>query len=303
MPDTTLDQTNARLVAHFAPLFPSRQPRANRPEFHHIDVWAEFEAARLRYINESLLPCWHGLAPVYAESLAWSDDEHDTTRLAVEVSDWPITWEDQQNSLQQLMDGSKLRQAWRSHTQWVLAQRHRYSPGQSRVHAELEREDLEAGTPMAEIPLYNGFMRVSSQQVICMPVAQWDALYDDSAVYAPDTIDVKTVRRLQRRLARVFNTPPLALSERFLQSPACGEPIIWPCSAGRLTTHIDGHGMTDRFSDDYGRPREGLTDHMPSWRYDGFCGQLSVVLEGGSRWYVTILAPTHFIGALLHYED
>ena len=176
-----------------------------------------------------------------------------------------------------------------------------------RVSAALEQEHRECARPLAEIPLYWGFIRATCQQLICLPVAQHQAMYNDNARYDPATVDETTASRLAHRIARLFNAPPTLPPDEWANTPSRDGSIVWATSPGSLTS--DGpsnHGMTDRLLDDYGRPRptnyhgEGNT---PTWRFDGFCGQLRVTLENGEDWYVTVLAPSHFVGALLRLPE
>lgn len=41
----------------------------------------------------------------------------------------------------------------------------------------------------------------------------------------------------------------------------------------------------------------------PHWRCEGFYGQIRVTLEGGEDWYVTVLAPMHFLRRLAYYGE
>lgn len=107
-------------------------------------------------------------------------------------------------------------------------------------------------------------------------------------------------------MSRASSTPcPRCRQTNGQQPPAAGS-IVWSTSPGNLTGSIDNHGMTDRLLDDYGRPRpanyhgEGNT---PTWRFDDFFGQLRVTLENGEDWYVTVQAPSHFVGALLRLPE
>ena len=294
----------AELVQRLAPVFPypDAVPRQN---LQIEEDWAKREAQRRQWMETICLPYWQRLAPAYAAALAepWGQD---SGRLKVVVEDWPEDFDSQQQALTQLLVTSKLCQSWRSFAQWQLAQRTYFTDGMRRVSDALQQEHRECARPLAEIPLYWGFIRASCQQLICLPVAQQQALYDDNARYDPATVDEATASRLAHRVARLFNAPPTLPSSEWAQTPSRNGSIIWATSPGNLTGSIDSHGMTDRLLDDYGRPHptnyhgEGNT---PTWRFDGFCGQLRVTLESGEDWYVTVLAPSHFVGWLLRLPE
>ena len=294
----------AALVQRLAPVFP-RPGAAPRLNLQIEEDWTEREAQRRQWMETFCLPYWQRLAPAYAAALAepWGQD---SGRLKVVVEDWPEDFDSQQQALTQLLVTSKLCQSWRSLTQWQLAQRTLYTDGMRRVSAALEQEHRECSRPLAEIPLYWGFIRASCHQLICLPVAQHHALHNDSACYDPAAVDEATASRLAHRVARLFNAPPTLPSSEWAQTPSRNGSIIWATSPGNLTGSIDSHGMTDRLLDDYGRPHptnyhgEGNT---PTWRFDGFCGQLRVTLESGEDWYVTVLAPSHFVGWLLRLPE
>jgi hypothetical protein len=188
--------------------------------------------------------------------------------------------------------------------QWTSVQKTYYTDGQRKVLAELEREHAEGSCHILEIPFYQGWMRASCQQVICMPVATWETMYRNDSRYEPTQIDRTTAKRLTTRLAQVFNTSPWALMEFLHDSPSWSEAIVWRNSQRGLTCSIDMHGMTDRLEDEYGQCKDDA-DKMecPDWRYKGFGGQIRVTLEDGTPWYVTILAPTHFIRCLMSYAQ
>ena len=248
-------------------------------------------------MHDFYLPYWQQLAPAYVAALS-EPHADDPGRFEVVVEDWPETFEAQQTSLYQLLESSKLRQAWRSQAVWQIAQRTYMTDGQRQVLAELEREHREGSTPLTEIPLYHGFIRASCQQLICLPLADWAAMYSDNARYEPGKVDKTVVSRLAHRVARLFNAPPQS-PEQLAQVPSQHGHIVWNSSLGGLTSAIDCHGMRDRLFDDYGRPIEHDPEQVPGWRFDGFCGQLRVTLEDGSPWYVTVLAPAHFVGNLM----
>ena len=97
--------------------------------------------------------------------------------------------------------------------------------------------------------------------------------------------------------------PAHPTARRLGDCPSRDGSIAWVTSPGSLTS--DGpsnQGMTDRLLDDYGRPRPAsyhAEGNTPTSRFDGFCGQLRVTLENVEDWYVTELAPSHFVGTLL----
>ena len=291
----------AALVQRLAPVFP-HPGAAPRPNLQIEEDWTEREAQRRQWMETIYLPYWQRLAPAYAAALAepWGQD---SGRLKVVVEDWPEDFDSQQQALTQLLVTSKLRQSWRSQAQWRLAQRTLYTDGMRRVSAALEQEHHECARPLAEIPLYWGFIRATCQQLICLPVAQHQAMHNNNARYDPATVDEATASRLAHRVARLFNAPPTLPPDDWAYTPSRDGSIIWATSPGSLTS--DGpsnHGMTDRLLDDYGRPRPATyhgEGNTPTWRFDGFCGQLRVTLESGEDWYVTVLAPSHFVGALL----
>lgn len=289
----SIDRTSASFAAAF-PRVNSRPPPL--PDLARGD-WSAIEDVRRIRMHDFYLPYWQQLSPAYVAALAGPHTD-DPFLLEVSVEDWPETFEAQQTSLYQLLEISKLRQAWRSQANWQIKQRPYMTDGQRFVLTELEREHREGSTPLAEIPLYDGFIRNSGQQLICLPLAEWSAMYSDSASYEPGKVDKTVVSRLAHRIARVFNAPPQS-PEQLAQVPSQHGNIVWNCSLCGLTGSIDSHGMSDRLFDDYGRPIERDPEMVPTWRFDGFCGQLRVTLEDGSQWYVTVLAPAHFIGNLM----
>lgn len=248
-----------------------------------------------------MLPYWKGLACAYQQALAVSMGS-DSKVLATQIEDWPESFAAQQKSLYELLETSKLRLAWRSYCAWNAVQKTPFTDGQQKVLAELEREEVEGSCPIVEIPLYHGCTRDSCQQLICMPVAAWHNMYSREGRYEPNQIDRMTVERLATRVAQVFNTPPLAPVELLKHSPSWSDAVMWPTSQRGLTCPINSHGMTDRVSDEYGRPKNASAPMLfPEWRYRGFGGQIRVTLEDGTPWYVTVLAPAHFVRRLMIY--
>lgn len=290
-----------QLVADFGPLFPRHVGEKPALPFDH-ESWVEYEAARRdQYVNV-MLPYWQKLVPVYAAALAYPFGD-DTGQMQISVEVCPADMDAQQNSLLRLFEESKLRMAWRSLAEWYVTQQAYYTDGQRKALAELKREHHEGSNPLAEIPLYQSYLRASCHQLICMPVSQWDAMFSQTAKYEPGQIDAKTIKRLALRIARVFNTPPLADVEFLAQSPSWCDPTVWRVSEGSLTESKSCHGMDDRLFDEYGRPHYPDTEDKPSWRFDGFCAQIRVILEDGTPWYVTVLAPAHFVHHVMYYPN
>lgn len=290
-----------QLVADFGPLFPRHE--GEKPKLpSDYEGWVEFEATRRdQYVN-AMLPYWQKLVPVFATALAYPFGD-DTGRLQTSVEFCPADMDAQQNALLRLFEQSKLRMAWRSLAQWYVTPKGYYTDGQRKALAELERAHREGSNPLAEIPMYQSFMRVSCHQLICMPVAQWEAMFSQTAQYEPGQIDAKTIQRLAVRVARVFNTPPLADIEFLAQSYSWGDPTVWRVSEGSLTEGKSCHGMADRHFDEYGRPRSPDANDKRTWRFDGFCAQIRVILEDGTPWYVAVLAPAHFLHHLMYYPN
>lgn len=300
----------AAFLRAMAPLFPDLQEAAVRLHaLEHAspgnDDWEVMFARQFEAGEHILLPLWKHMGPVYAAALSAPFDG-DPGSLMTVVEDWPDTLEAQQKSLHQLLGESKLRQAWRGYCGWISPQRAFYTDGQRRVLAEIEREMRDANAPLREIPLYHAIYRSSCQQLVCMPVAMWNSLYANQP-YEPQLIDQHTVDRLSRRVAQVFNAPPVTDESLRTLPPSWREAIVWGQSAEGLTTHINSHGMCDRVEDVEGRPagvpvKPELTT-FPQWRYVGFGGQIRVTLESGEDWYVTVLAPLHFLRHLVRSAE
>lgn len=296
----------AALLRSIAPLFPDlREPAAQLMALENAspgnDDWNTMLDRHYKAGDRIYLPLWQALAPAYAAALAAPFD-NDPGVLKTVVEDWPNTLKTQQKSLHQLLAESKLRQTWRGYCGWVASQRAFYTDGQRRVLTEIEREMREANSPLREIPLYQQHFRTSCQQLICMPVNTWSCLYSNEK-YEPYQIDHRTVDRLSRRVAQVFNAPPVTEEVSWPEATSWREAIVWGQSAQGLTTPIECHGIRDRIEDEGGRPagtpvKRELTTY-PAWRYEGFCGQIRVTLESGEDWFVTVLAPLHFLRHLV----
>ena len=169
------------------------------------------------------------------------------------------------------------------------------------------------------MPLYLSSIRASCQQLVCLPVDQWQVLHTHSAhantdadadadadqttaqVYRPHTVHTPTVDRLAQRLALVFNAPPCVDVALLQENPGWQEPVIWDTDAGTLTNPNSCHGMRDRWEHGWQGEVVPLPDDAvrPEWRYEGFYGQLRVTLEDSTPWLVTVLAPLHFVRHLV----
>ena len=116
--------------------------------------------------------------------------------------------------------------------------------------------------PIVEIPLYQGYIRSSAHQLVCLPEAQWLALPAQNPVpYAPESIDRVTMLRIAHRIARVFNGPPIAAAgasaqgavlalEQVLARLEC-MPTVWSCYPATLTrAGASCHGMVDRLENE-----------------------------------------------------
>ncbi len=288
------------------PAFPRPVPRIpDLPPEEKAD-WVICEPHRRMRRETLLLPFWQGMGPVYAAILA--DNGSDGLALACTIEDWPESFDAQQHALVRLIDESKLRLAWRS----LAQQMPHFTDGQQTVSAALEKELSDSACPMHEIPFYSQALRISCQQVICMPVSQWDAMFSQSACYEPASVDRVVVKKLATRIARVLNAPfdpPYKPPEygndpdhpwagRFSGTPehtAPEQPVVCEANPRSLTTE---HCIEDRLFDEYLRPIEHKPDQIPSWRFDGFYGQLRVTGIGDEPWYVTVLAPAHFVACL-----
>lgn len=298
------------------PPFPDPGPPF--PDFVADDTatFADWEGHR-RQRFEQLLAFWHGMAPVYAAILSGpgsgEGEADDGLLLTATVDDWPQTFDGQQHALGDLMDRSKLRLAWRSLAGWQLTQMTWFTDGQHNVKAALEQEYADSARPLREIPLYRGIVRAACQQVICMPAPQWEAMFSGDAHYEPGLIDQTIIDKIARRFARAFNAPcampsqVAAEGERDPERPWAGQidrsaalsqPVVWSTGPAGLLTAGDGHGMNDRLFDEYLRAIDHKPGQIPTWRFDGVCGQLRIAGIGEEAWYATILAPTHFVATL-----
>jgi len=258
--------------------------------------WSKLEQHRRLWMETMFLPFWQGMGPVYSAILADNQtNADDGLTLTATIENWPESFEAQQQVLAQLMDASQLRQAWRSFAHWMTTEKSDPAEGQIDVRAALEKEHQVSARPLREIPLYSDRFRVACQQVICMPVRQWDAMFAQDVNYEPTSIDEAIVEKLATRIARVLNVP---LQTHSNLDAARRMPVVWNTDPWHLLGGVDSHGMADRLFDEYLRPIEHDPEYIRTWRYDGFCGQLRVTGIGDEPWYVTVLAPDHFVGAL-----
>ena len=257
---------------------------------------------RFRVAEEIYLPLWKALAPVYAATLA-APLGQDSAHLATSIEHWPATVADQQVALQQLLEGSQLRQGWRDYARW-------FGDVYLHINDTSQKEAAEKAcrasyAPLREVPLYMPSMRVSCQQLVCLPLAQWQAMQEPGAGYQPAQVDQATVERLATRVAQVFNAPPLVDMEILQDSFSWSEAVVWKTSSANLTVPMSGHGMRDRWEigwrgDCQALPDDAVAQH---WRYEGFFGQIGVMLESGEKWIVTVLAPLHFMARLANYSE
>lgn len=287
----------AAFLQSIAPLFPDVSDTEARLQAIERAL-PDREAHRQRYFRAAediYFPLWQALGPAYAATLA-TPFGADTTRLLVRVEDWPTDLEAHQGRLQFLLEKSRLRQAWRGYARWLYEFYLRTNDGAQKDQAQaICRSSYK---PLREIPMYMGLMRVACQQLVCLPLAQWQALSDPSLPYLPEQVDENTVERLATRVARVFNAPPLVHVDLLKACGGWDDPVVWTVSSSNLTQPLSQHGMRDRCEEDgwRGDIRAMPTDAVaPHWRYEGFYGQLRVTLENGDEWIVAVLAPIHFL--------
>lgn len=280
------------LRAAWGPLFP--RPESALPPLDLRLDGASYVAAWQARSADALLPYWQRLAWVYGLALAMPDAD-DAGWLAVEIEDWPADMAAQQATLQALLADGPLRAAMRRTQAGLDTLAGDGDAGQAQQAALYEAERT-AARPLAEIPLYAGYLRVSCQQLLCLPHADDRALADPQLPYAPEAVDTDTVARLARRIARLFNAPPVQAPADLALVPSRAAPIVWPTSLAGLCERRASHGMADRWCDDQGRIRP--PSDLPAWRFDGFCGRLRVTLENGENWVLTVLAPGHFVSTL-----
>jgi len=293
------------------PPFPRPAPAITELKPNEMGDWFKWEQRRYQSLETVLFPFWQGMQALYVAILSDNErNKNDGLTLSATVEDWPESFEAQQHALISLLDKSKLRQSWRSFAHWQTEQMSPITEAQMAVNAALIKEHADNARPMREIPLYSDYLRIACQQVICMPVRQWDAMFLEDVYYKPTIIDESIVEKLATRVARALNDPflpkpqPCAINPmlpwaggRFSKAPE--RLIVWNSNPGALVGGTNNHGMNDRLFDDYLRPIEHDPEHIPTWRFDGFCGQLLITGIGDEPWYVTVLAPDHFVGALV----
>lgn len=296
---TTKDNLDkVALLNKVAPLFP-RGELPDCTESLYDDAFLKWERD---IYEQAILPYWVSLAPAYKATLAIPFGQ-DTSALMVEIEHWPADFHAQQADLYKLMHVSQLRESWRNLCQWTDKQSYPYSDDQRAQLLKLEHDFSNGNRTIKEIPLYQGFIRASCQQLICMPTSTWEAMMNDGC-YEPGNVDTDTVERLATRVAQVFNTPPLAPLSLMTDSPSWLDPVVWASGQRQLTAAINQHGMRDRLEDEYGHLRESTSNHLfPEWRFDGFYGRLRVVLENGDEWTSIVLAPRHFVRRLMFYPE
>lgn len=302
---TSFDEEKSLFLKGMSPSFPDVSKTAvmlRAPEYA-LAGDEHWQKKYFRAAEEIYFPLWQALAPVYAAALARSVGA-DRGKLVTVVADWPSTLELQQQRLNSLLQEGKLRQAWRDYGMTYGEDFLRKNDHSQIKAARLIYEDCKE--PMREVPLYQEMFRTSCQQLVCMPVVNWQSLYEPSKTYDPQMIEPATVDRLATRIAHVFNAPPLVDVSLLRQSMSWNEPIVWDTNASALTKPINSHGMRDRWEADgwLGEIEQPSADIVaPQWRYEGFYGQVRVTLESGEDWYVTILAPMHFVRHLAYYAE
>lgn len=296
------------LLRALAPLFPDvsdteRRLQALAADFRdHTGGGGEGEDwQRLHYLAAEAiyLPLWRALAPAYVAALSTpcgDDSEH----LQVEVETWPDTVEEHQQHLKALLEQSRLCQAWRDYARFFDADHASASDAEEQDAAE--QRFRRSNAPLREIPLYQSSMRVSCQQLVCLPVAQWQALHDPSLQYEPASVDAQVVVQLATRIAQVFNAPPFVDADLLRESCGWSEPVVWAASPGQLTEPTNSHGIRDRCAHGWRGDFQPMADDAvaPHWRYEGFFGRLRVTRENGEDWTVAVLAPLHFVQRMAH---
>ena len=293
--DKPLKSEKEALLEKIAPLFPHVDDTGEA----HFDLdsrdpaeLARRECARYEGL---MLPYWLALAPAYAAALAQPFGNNGNV-LSTSMGCWPRTVADQQVLLHDLLTTGPLRRAWQQY-----CRNDQYQSPNEKQQALIAA--VRAGdAPLKEIPLYHGWLRVSCQQLVCMPKAQWQALRDGGSQYDPSQIDARTVERLATRIAQVFNRPPLLPAEQSQDGPSNQDATVWQGSQHMLTISTSQHGMRDRLQNEKDWPDEdAVLTSLPGWRYMGFCGQIDVMLEDGTAWVVCVLAPIHFVRHLMRH--
>lgn len=240
------------------------------------------------------LPLWQAMGPIYLHALTAPTAE-ETQIPEVQIVRWPGSIEDHQSALNQLLNASHLRRPWRDFSEHYDA-----DPKNSSDLVALEHNLRISAAALREIPIYQGDMRVSCQQMVCMPDSVWQAIHKLDATYLPAPIDCAVVDDLAQRVARIFNVP-IGKSFTELISRELSDTVVWNTSPAGLTSPINSHGIRDRWESEWHcsakQPEisELVAQH---WRYEGFYGELEVVHSSGEPWRVAILAPLHFVRRL-----
>lgn len=257
------------------------------PLFPHFTPPASAEANT----GNSLLDYWRQLAPVYVAALREPDAEGEAPS-SVSIEDWPTDISGQQAALTALLTDSKLCAPWREQQRGYARWTKLGTEDGAERDDRLEQAHVTGSRPLAEIPVYEDWIRCSCQQLVCLPESQWQALFDADAHYDPAEVCADTVNRLATRIARAFNFPPQAPSDVCFR--AADSPVVWDTSLRGLTCRIDNHGMGDRLA----HALHGDTSTGDEPRYSGFYGRLRVTLPDGDIWTVVVLGPRHFVVAL-----
>jgi hypothetical protein len=302
--ETQIPQSKAALLLSLAHLFPDvSDTEARLQALSAASPEGErWEHVHFRAAEEIYLPLWRALAPAYAATLA-SSFGGDSESLVTRINEWPATVADHQVALQSLLERSKLREGWRTYAHWFNEEFLSTNNAEQKKIAEVACRN--SYVPLREIPLYQSSMRVACQQLVCLPLAQWEALHDSSTTYDPERIDPLIVDRLATRVAQVFNAPPLVDVDQLVDSGGWNEAVVWNTSSGNLTVPNSSHGMRDRWEHGWRGectplPADAVAPH---WRYEGFFGRISVTLESGEDWVVELLAPLHFLRRLAYYPE
>jgi hypothetical protein len=300
-PSASATTDKAQFLRSLAPLFPDVRStetclqaiEAAQPGDEH---WM---LRHMRAVEDIYFPLWQAMAPAYVATLA-APFGADAASLRVSVKSWPATVAAQQQSLHFLLTQSRLRQSWRDYARWFVDDHCKTNDQAAKAAAEAVFRQSSA--PLREIPLYMGYMRVACQQLVCLPLHEWQALHDGKQTFTPQAVDSAVVERLATRVAEVFNSPPLVDVELLRDAKPWDEPVVWTTNAGQLTGEMDCHGMRDRCEhgwrgEEVPQPPDAPAPH---WRYEGFCGHLCVTLENGHEWIVAVLAPVHFLRRLAY---
>ena len=191
-----------------APLFPDVSDTEARLQALQTLYPAEHQWQPRHFVAAQSIyrPLWQALAPAYVATLAQTFGD-DAAPLAVRVVHWPETVAEHQQALHRLMAESRLRDGWHAYARWFEEVHcHINDPLQKQA---AERAFRQTSVPLREIPLYQSFIRASCQQLVCLPVDQWQALHqrtpNSPSGYRPQDVNAATVNRL----AQVLNSAPL----------------------------------------------------------------------------------------------